>query len=183
MGSGALFLCPFWISLPVRSSLLAASYALFYLIFPFVLPPITESLAFVHFISSVCFCSPLFFSSANFAPLPVPFSFVTICFLWSDSSLTVVRILRQAALPYKMSSSQTFVPVSTCRQFPVLLVLLAQTCHGNRPLVETLPTLCFHPSSRTICSRLMSCHGVDEQAATTAAYLICHMLNHENISA
>lgn len=69
-------------TLPVKIPLEAASYAPLLSSFSlFVLTPITNSLAFVHFISSAHFCAPLFFS----LPLPFFFVFVTVFFFfWSD---------------------------------------------------------------------------------------------------
>lgn len=148
------------------------------LVFPFVLAPVTNSLAFVHFISSVHFSRTTFLQliSLRFHSL---FCFIAV-FFRHLTSLTVGRSTLHSVPPPVGSVLQNVSQSDICPRGHMLTVpgpslLLAQTSRGNRPRGETLPTLCFHPSSHTICSRLMSCHGVDEQAATTAANFICHM--------
>lgn len=135
------------------------------------------------FFSSLHHFSSLQLISPHFHSL---FHFVTIFFFSSDFSHHGADRPAQHCLASQFCPTKC-LPVrhlslwalSQTDSSPSLL--LAQTSHGNRPLVETLPTLCFHPSSHTICSRLMSYHGVDEQAVTTAACFICHMYNHEDI--
>lgn len=130
--SSNLFTCssllsPPFDTLPVQIPLRAASHALSCPRFPSLSslpsPPRWLLLALSHL-----FISAHHFSSLQLISLRLHSLFFIPFFSFHHrSDFPAQRSSAGRLCPYKMSPSQTFVPVGTCRQSPVLLVLLAQT--------------------------------------------------------
>lgn len=105
------------------------------------------------------FSSPLHFSSSH-----------PIWFLQQSYSQSILQTVVQEIRPTVKSILQN---VSQADSVPEDNY---SDSHGNRPLVETHNTSCFQPSRCTICSRLLRCHGVHEEAITTALLQACQYI-------
>lgn len=139
-------------TLPVEIPLKAASHTLFFPHFPFC--PHSHhsltgfcSLSLVFSFLSTTFLLPQLISP-HFHSL---FHFISVFFFWSDFSHSGAGPPPQRSSPGRLGLTK-YLPVrhlspqALGRTDSSPSLLLAQTLHGNRPLVETLPTLCFHPA-------------------------------------